>query len=889
MARRRRTVALATCALLKFIALCTFARGFLLTRKASTSRAHYAYTDDSGGDVLVSKVVVLVIDGARHAWVREDAGARALAFTRALGRSRRIDDDDGVGGTDDAKGCGKMFKFVADAPTTTQQRLKGILTGGLPTFIDVSASFGGAALDEDNVVAQLLARGKRMAVSGDDTWGELFDLNVTFTVDASPFESFDVKDTTTVDAGVRRRMRDMLRRPDDWDVLIGHMLGADHVGHTYGATTDEMEDKLRENDQDVRDIVETLRADARFAETLFFVFGDHGMTDHGDHGGGTADETESFLLVYHPWASKCTESGKMPDETMPQVDFAPTLASLVGVPIPYGNLGTVNEKIFNIAHGGKPRDDDAFTAYSHAVFSNAEQIWTYINTYGDAERSSPFRAEDETRLRDVMHRMTRESNPTRKLTHALEFMKMTADIARAQWAEFGLWRMTIGFVALVGAVSANAFAAYALTYDDGDNAHTSTTLMKTTKDEANNEDYTIVATVGVVLVALASVSRLSNSYVVEERSMSQFLFATYVVALGIRAATFTRARIAQVSVHTILALFANVAMFKLGTNWIKSDASVSRDAGLGFAFVGCAGCLAFAYMSHRFVARRFPHTMPAVILVILAWFAVAARCVEVLVLGGDGFVAARMCYGASAAAAFAAFARAPSKAPEVETDTIVRRCALFVVVIVPTLTMLAGPALGVIYFGLMVITYGSTAALALGGDPLAATVRLRCRGLETTLATGAWLASTVVFFGGGHACSFDGLHFAAAFTGFKTFHFYVMGALLACETWSADILLAACAPMISAILYRGDKTQSTPSSVVVRVAQKITLVRTVPVLCSVLCAAAHRRHLMVWAIFAPKFVYDAIGSTVADVCAMTLVIFATRTPQASARAKVKAQ
>ena len=51
----------------------------------------------------------------------------------------------------------------------------------------------------------------------------------------------------------------------------------------------------------------------------------------------------------------------MPDETMPQVDFAPTLASLVGVPIPYGNLGTVNENIFNIAHGSKLRDDDALT------------------------------------------------------------------------------------------------------------------------------------------------------------------------------------------------------------------------------------------------------------------------------------------------------------------------------------------------------------------------------------------------------------------------------------------------------------------------------------------------------------------------------------------------
>ena len=32
----------------------------------------------------------------------------------------------------------RLFKFLADAPTTTLQRLKSLTTGGLPTFIDVS-------------------------------------------------------------------------------------------------------------------------------------------------------------------------------------------------------------------------------------------------------------------------------------------------------------------------------------------------------------------------------------------------------------------------------------------------------------------------------------------------------------------------------------------------------------------------------------------------------------------------------------------------------------------------------------------------------------------------------------------------------------------------------
>ena len=45
--------------------------------------------------------------------------------------------------------------FIADPPTATMQRLKGLTTGTLPTFIDVGSSFGGSAIDEDNLLMQL--------------------------------------------------------------------------------------------------------------------------------------------------------------------------------------------------------------------------------------------------------------------------------------------------------------------------------------------------------------------------------------------------------------------------------------------------------------------------------------------------------------------------------------------------------------------------------------------------------------------------------------------------------------------------------------------------------------------------------------------------------------
>ncbi len=54
----------------------------------------------------------------------------------------------------------RLLRLHADAPTVTMQRLKAIATGALPTFLDVRSNFdSGARIDEDNVIAQLAARG----------------------------------------------------------------------------------------------------------------------------------------------------------------------------------------------------------------------------------------------------------------------------------------------------------------------------------------------------------------------------------------------------------------------------------------------------------------------------------------------------------------------------------------------------------------------------------------------------------------------------------------------------------------------------------------------------------------------------------------------------------
>ena len=117
---------------------------------------------------------------------------------------------------------GKVYKFMADPPTTTMQRLKGLTTGSLPTFIDVSSNFASYQISEDNIIDQLVRNKRRVVFAGDDTWTSLYPSSFT---QQYPQPSFDVWDLDTVDREVFKVLKTKLQKPHSWDVFIGHFLG----------------------------------------------------------------------------------------------------------------------------------------------------------------------------------------------------------------------------------------------------------------------------------------------------------------------------------------------------------------------------------------------------------------------------------------------------------------------------------------------------------------------------------------------------------------------------------------------------------------------------------------------------------------------------------------
>jgi phosphatidylinositol glycan class O len=110
------------------------------------------------------------------------------------------------------------------------------------------------------------------------------------------------------------------------------------------------------------------------------------------------------------------------------------------------------------------------------------------------------------------------------------------------------------------------------------------------------------------------------------------------------------------------------------------------------------------------------------------------------------------------------------------------------------------------------------------------------------------------FFTTGHANTFTSLQNAAGFVGFDDFNFYVAGALLGLNTFGCFALAALALPWLNREhSHRGVKPLLAFSAYF-----------SLNAVVSTLFVALQRRHLMVWAIFAPKFIFDGVVLLVTD-------------------------
>ncbi|CAG0889493.1 unnamed protein product [Darwinula stevensoni] len=319
-----------------------FLIGFLSWDRVTSKRdtIDFLPQDETSSARHVKRVVLMVIDALRLDFVIPFHGA--MPFTEDMLR----------------KGQGISFMAEAAIPTVTLPRIKALATGDIPGYVDVIMNFASPELKQENVFTSALKHRNMLVFYGDDTWMYLFPHHFTR---SEGTKSFFVSDFTQVDENVTRHLSAELAAKD-WDILILHYLGLDHIGHAHGARSPLMGDKLLEMDHVIQKIFTGLKEEAGGYPSMLIVCGDHGMSESGSHGGSSHPEIQTPLIFLSPSISfnwyiskkslhcfqlvSCINfrfdhrSASNMGEVK-QIDLAPTLASLMGLPIPYGSRGKV--------------------------------------------------------------------------------------------------------------------------------------------------------------------------------------------------------------------------------------------------------------------------------------------------------------------------------------------------------------------------------------------------------------------------------------------------------------------------------------------------------------------------------------------------------------------
>ncbi|CAH9088478.1 unnamed protein product [Cuscuta europaea] len=804
----------------------------------------------------------------------------------------------------------RIFKAIADPPTTSLQRLKGLTTGGLPTFIDVGNSFGAPAIIEDNLIYQMVHNEKRVLMMGDDTWLQLFPKHFNRSY---PFPSFNVKDLHTVDNGCIEHLFPSLHK-NDWDVLIAHFLGVDHAGHISGVDSTQMIEKLEQYNGILEKIVDVLEGQSGpgglHENTLLLVMGDHGQTVNGDHGGGTAEEVETSLfamslkkppspLPLESGPSSCNvdlDGNKMCISSIQQLDFAVTLSALLGVPYPFGSIGQVNAELYALAAGtwnldsfgngnGQNQLERWMQNYVNALCINAWQVKNYIDVYSDSSLIG-FSDKDLSHITDLydlaqdMWSHTKDAlvqcqngNSSTSLTilkkqiyaysNLLDNIKT---LGRSKWTEFNLTVMGAGFALMLLSLLFHVIF-----------------IKKLDKTYVLHFPYcgkfliSLEVPFAYITVLIRAFSFLSNSFILEEGKVAIFLLAT-TGTIQLRRAIAANKLQSEALVFLVLVPFlrfgieigqskqaVNSLFLKTFPSWTLAVEKDSVFWIYGADLLPIVALILLALMVHKSASQGISKyivagTICSYVLTALTWITDSNMFgLSVIIDSGKANRISRIVYLLGIMQIlFLAISRFSSKEGTSDRD----RCKI------DALSMLFA------WSSIIIILSGKQGPLValvavVEGWCILRLARLEQRDLGSTLhclPVIQWsILAACLFFCTGHWCTFDGLRYPAAFIGFDEFNLVRQAVLLTIDTFGfSHILPIIGLPFLVAYQNPVKNTNQYFYTVLLQVYLMYGLAMATTATLTILSATIQRRHLMVWGLFAPKFVFDAVGLLLND-------------------------
>ncbi|PON81885.1 Type I phosphodiesterase/nucleotide pyrophosphatase/phosphate transferase [Trema orientale] len=792
---------------LHILAILLFTKGFLLTRSelphysqcSDVSESPCFYCSDSNVNLnqthkhqhcwtkpAIGRLVIIVLDALRFDFV-----APSTFFQESKPWMDKLQMLQEL--ASQYPSSARIFKAIADPPTTSLQRLK------------------------------LVQNGKRVTMMGDDTWTQLFPHHFERSY---PFPSFNVKDLHTVDNGCIDNLLPSLYQ-EDWDVLIAHFLGVDHAGHIFGVDSIQMLEKLEQYNVVLQKVIEVLKSQSEpgglHENTLLLVMGDHGQTINGDHGGGSPEEVETSIFAMSfkkppPYVStkynisSCelnSDKKNLCINSIQQLDFAVTISALLGIPFPFGSIGSVNLELYALGGGTWNFNGDGETCehqsklgewmwhYVNVLCINSWQVKRYIDVYSTSSVIG-FSSEDLFHIADLYDQAVEKWSYTKnffiyknescntvlpilkkQIDAYSNFLLSVADLARSKWTEFNLKIMAIGFGIMLLSIFVHILAI-------------SEVKMKNGISFSLSQDSGISFGLffACFVVAMRAFSFFSNSYILEEGKVACFLLATTGV-VKLRDSVMKKKMVLEVIVFLVV---ITICRFTIEVGLSK------QTPGFDFSNVYPSWMLRSAFGLP--VLSFLTEIVPILSLILLA----------TLLYKADFF--------------------------DFKKSLVTKIVAMLSTWSSSIIILLGkqGPLVSIaaIIGGYCIMRMGSSKHDARNADN-EGTGDLTIDPLSAT----QWsFLAVCLFFCTGHWCAFDGLRYGAAFIGFDEFILIRQAILLTIDTFGLSLIV----PVY--LLYG--------------------LIMATTVTATMICVTIHRRHLMVWGLFAPKFVFDVVGLLLTD-------------------------
>ena len=231
-----------------------------------------------------------------------------------------------------------------------------------------------------------------------------------------------------------------------YHLLKCSITGVDHAGHKFGPDHPEMSRKLAEMNTVIGEVIRGLPPD-----TVLFVFGDHGMTSQGDHGGDSESELTAGMFVYSP--SLAMRAGR--GEAVAQIDLVPSLSLLLGVPIPFSNLGAIIEDLFVPTTLLRDKRHVKLASYSSEDLSNfrlpylknnVHQVYRYLTAY--LSQGGTFPEASNSKIRQLASQVINKPGALSHkqlielLANSRTFLQQARLMCQSVWVEFNLSAMS---------------------------------------------------------------------------------------------------------------------------------------------------------------------------------------------------------------------------------------------------------------------------------------------------------------------------------------------------------------------------------------------------------------------------------------------------------------